>query len=252
VHRRPIVLATHVDSDHIAGLIPLVSQVPLAGLLEATPESTATLALRLREAYAQAGLPMAVIGAGDILYSGRDWSVRVLHPARAEDSNWERDPATAGRNQDSVVLHVRYGQFSALLMGDAPFSVESDLLDRGLIEPVTVLRLGHHGSRTSSHPTFLDRAQPALAVVSCGRDNSYGHPSRQVLEWLQERSIPLARTDLHGAIRIETDGENWRLSTVLQTQEDKVPKQGITLPRDSEHIADPLRPLPGVQVPSLN
>ena len=99
-----------------------------------------------------------------------------------------------------------------LFMGDAPSTVEQQLIDEGLLSPITVLRLGHHGSRTSTSPTLLDTTRPQLAVVSAGRNNTYGHPSTEVLDRLAVREIPVLRTDEGGAIRIETDGKMWRLT----------------------------------------
>ncbi len=212
-HRLPRILATHVDADHVAGLIPLVRQLPVPAVLEASPDSTASLIQNLRDAAKtwDPPIPVQIVGAGDILSRGPDWELRVLYPPHLDRVDYARSPETAGRNLDSIVLLLRYREFSTLLMGDAPDEVEHELLDQGRIQPVTVLRLGHHGSQSSSAPEFLDVTSPSLALVSCGLGNSYGHPATEVLDRLTQRGIPLARTDQHGAIQLETDGHSLSL-----------------------------------------
>jgi competence protein ComEC len=206
-HRRPLLLATHVDADHIGGFLPLVCQIPLQGLMEGNPGSTATLVSELRDAARTNNLPIIPISKGDRFVFSTGLVVEAFHPPAERGAL-----ASSGRNQDSVVLHVSYGEFSMLFMGDAPSTVEQQLIDEGLLSPITVLRLGHHGSRTSTSPTLLDTTRPQLAVVSAGRNNTYGHPSTEVLDRLAVREIPVLRTDEGGAIRIETDGKMWRLT----------------------------------------
>ena len=110
-------------------------------------------------------------------------------------------------NNASVVVYVRYRGFDALLTGDAEAPVEALLLERGLLRPVEVLKVGHHGSDSSTTPSFLAMVRPAVAVISAGAGNSYGHPHRSTLDHLA--AIPglrVFRTDLDGRVEIETDG----------------------------------------------
>jgi competence protein ComEC len=131
----------------------------------------------------------------------------------APDSSWTARQDDA--NETSVVLRVAYGAVSFLLTGDAESNEERWMLehaDTGALH-ADVLKVGHHGSRTSSSPAFLDAVQPRLGLVSVGEDNRYGHPSPQTLAEFARRGIPLLRTDREGAIVVRTDGHVVQVQT---------------------------------------
>src|SRR5581483_5456948 len=106
-------------------------------------------------------------------------------------------PGTTPRNNDSLVLRVAFGEHSFLLSGDMERQVESELVASNRLRPTDVLKVPHHGSRTSSTLEFLDALRPAFAVVSAGYENSYGHPNPDVLDRFAQRRIELLRTDLN-------------------------------------------------------
>ncbi|HEX8903756.1 MAG TPA: DNA internalization-related competence protein ComEC/Rec2, partial [Longimicrobiaceae bacterium] len=120
--------------------------------------------------------------------------------------------APADANDISAVVRLRYGSFTMLLTGDAPDFVEHALVTRyGEALRAAVLKAGHHGSRTASSEEFLEAVHPALAVISCGRRNKYGHPAPETVERLREDGIEVARTDLDGTVVIDVDpGGAWR------------------------------------------
>ncbi|MES3034028.1 MAG: DNA internalization-related competence protein ComEC/Rec2 [Gemmatimonadota bacterium] len=134
----------------------------------------------------------------------------------APDSGWTATLRDA--NLASTVVRVEFGRTAMLLTGDAELAEESWLL--GNVPPewlrADVLKVGHHGSRTSSGPAFLDAVQPALALVSVGRGNSYGHPSPDVLQALALRQITVVRTDLAGTIVVRSDGHAITVSTAAR------------------------------------
>jgi competence protein ComEC len=101
---------------------------------------------------------------------------------------------------------VRYGARSFLLTGDAERPIEREMLAENEVPVTDVLKVAHHGSRTSSTDDFLDAAHPAFALISAGLDNSYGHPNRDVLERLADRHTEVFRTDRQGLITVITDG----------------------------------------------
>ncbi|MDQ6708169.1 MAG: MBL fold metallo-hydrolase, partial [Acidobacteriota bacterium] len=115
-------------------------------------------------------------------------------------------PATTPKNNDSLVLRLVYGRNSFLMTGDMEKQIESELLAGSLVQHADVLKVGHHGSRTSSLPEFLDAVHPAFAVISDGFENSYGHPAKQTLEHLTERRILTLRTDKNGLVGIRSNG----------------------------------------------
>ncbi len=143
--------------------------------------------------------------------------VEVAHPPLPE---WERQKV---RNDDSVVLRIVYGRVEFLLTGDAGIEFERRLSTERVTTPLRILKVGHHGSRTSSSTSFLDALRPHLALISAGRANPFGHPAPDVLSRLEQINSEIFRTDRDAAIIIETDGtivdvrsllgRTWRLST---------------------------------------
>jgi competence protein ComEC len=101
----------------------------------------------------------------------------------------------APKNDDSVVLHLQYAAASVLLEGDAERPSEDAMLAAGLVQPVTLLKVGHHGSKTSSNPEFVAAVQPRDAVISVGRQNTFGHPRFEVIQRFAEARTRLFRTD---------------------------------------------------------
>jgi competence protein ComEC len=115
-------------------------------------------------------------------------------------------PGIEPANNDSLVLHVQYEETSVLLAGDAEAPVEQAMLgEQGLQS--TLLKVGHHGSTSSTTPEFLARVSPKWAVISCGQRNRYGHPRQEILEELQSAQVRTFRTDTAGASCFEMDGK---------------------------------------------
>ena len=109
-------------------------------------------------------------------------------------------------NDASIVIKLTYGTTSFLLTGDAEMPANKAILDHGFDVRSTVLKLGHHGSRTSTNEDWLQHVQPQLGIISAGRDNSFGHPHPEVIAALENLKIPYIRTDEHGTITVTSDG----------------------------------------------
>ena len=127
--------------------------------------------------------------------------IRVLAPAP------EYAPGEAPNNNDSLVLELTYGRRSVLLTGDAERPVEDQMVASGELRPVTLLKVGHHGSKTSSSEEFLDRVSPRFAFISDGYKNQFHHPHPSVLERLTEHHAAIFRTDQRGLVTFLTDGD---------------------------------------------
>ena len=125
-------------------------------------------------------------------------------------------PRDTPTNNDSLVLRIRYGRHAFLLCGDAERPIERRMIEENEIQRVDVLKVAHHGSRTSSTEEFLDLAQPAFAVISAGFENSYGHPNRDVLERLAEHHAMTLRTDQDGLVTVRSDGRRLFVETYRQ------------------------------------
>jgi len=116
--------------------------------------------------------------------------------------------ATSAKNNDSLVLRLRYGRLNILLPGDAEKQVEREILSENSAEELhsDVLKIGHHGSKNSTTPEFLAAVQPLVGIISAGEDNPYGHPRPELLERLENAGVRVLTTDRDGAVHVLTDG----------------------------------------------
>ena len=199
-------ILTHPDLDHIGGAPAVLDALPVAAVFEPGHAVGKKIYEEL--------LSEIDVSAGEwrAARSGRSLELDGIQI----DFLWpdtELVDAYEDANQISSIMRISYGDFSLLLTGDAGVEIEEILMDReGEALAADVLKLGHHGSSTSTAAEFLDLVVPQLAIVSAGRRNRYGHPAAEVMERVQERSIPVARTDLEGSITllIEPGGSSWR------------------------------------------
>jgi len=183
---------THADADHVGGAAAVLERLSVRNVVG---PGRARGTLPFVSALEQAGrrdVPWRSVRAGE------RWELDGVHFEVLSPDGIE---AARSANEESVVVLVRFGQFEALLTGDASTQVERAVLDR-LPESLEVLKVGHHGSETSTAAELLDRTSPQLAVISVGARNRYGHPARSVVSRLTLHRARILRTDLQGTIRI--------------------------------------------------
>jgi competence protein ComEC len=192
-------LVTHGDPDHLGGALAVAEDFRPERIWEGirVPHHAPTQALL--NAAAGWRIPVSPLRAGQVIRTG-DVQLRVLHPPPPD---WERRRV---RNDDSVVIEVLYGDIAVLLTGDISADVERSIVP--LLSPARtrILKVAHHGSRTSSSAALLEAWRPQIALISCGRGNRFGHPAPEVLRRLEAIGATVLRTDLEGQITIETDG----------------------------------------------
>ena len=198
-----VVVATHPDSDHIAGLVDVLKRYEVGWIVESGAVGDSQAALAFAGAASTEGATLIYAQAGQTFQLGASTTVRILSP-RGDTSAWETNTA-------SVVVQVIYGDIEFMLTGDAPQSIEEYLAGAyGAGLESEVLKLGHHGSKTSSGQIFLNTVRPEYAVVSAGADNRYGHPNAEVVARAGEAGARIVSTAESGTITFLSDGnEVW-------------------------------------------
>lgn len=194
-----IVLGTHPDKDHIAGLVDVLKNYTVSTIITTENRGETMTATAYREALVQEGADVVMARSGQVYQLGASTTVAIFSP--------QSDPSMLETNTASIVAQVRYGDIEFMLTGDAPAGIERYLVGAyGDQLESEVLKLGHHGSKTSSSDEFLAAVNPRFAVVSAGKDNTYGHPSADAVKRVTDRNIPLVSTIDEGTITFATDG----------------------------------------------
>lgn len=195
-----IVMATHPDADHIGGLPEVVERYDVELFLEPGSNEANELNEELHSRISNRDVVTLLARRGQIIDFGDGVILSILFP--------NGDVSNLDTNDASIVARLEYGEKSFLLTGDAGIRTESILLTFSKEEiDVDVLKAGHHGSRTSTSLPFAERVTPEFAIISAGKDNSYGHPHQEVLKILEKVGAKIISTIEEGAIRMETDGE---------------------------------------------
>lgn len=203
-HDIDLVVETHPDKDHIAGLSDVFERYQVKKFLRSEISSGTSFDVSLREhADEEPGVEQVTARRGQriILDPDRGIFLDILFP--------DRDTSDFGETNDaSIVARLVYGSQSFLFTGDSPSSVEHELVRAGTPLASTVLKLGHHGSKTSSSGEYLDAVRPEYAVVSAGKNNRYHHPNPETVSRVRSRGITILSTAEAGTITMESDGRS--------------------------------------------
>ena len=191
VEKLDILVGTHPDADHIGGLDTVIYEYDVENLYMPRKSHTTKTFKDVLLAAKEKGLNIKEAKAGEKFILGEDVKCEILNPVK----EYEND-----NNLWSAVVRIEYGERSFIFMGDAEVENEFDMLESGARVDSDVIKLGHHGSSTSSSESFIKAVSPDAAVVSCKMENSYGHPHRETLELLEKQGIELYRTDEQGSI----------------------------------------------------
>jgi competence protein ComEC len=198
---------THGDPDHIGGALSILREFRPRQVWEGIPVPRSAPLTTLRTTTESSGGRWANVYAGD-----HEWidqvEVVARHPSPAD---WERQKV---RNDDSLVLELRWRDVSVLLTGDIGVPVERSLAGHLPASRLRVIKVPHHGSATSSSAAFIEALRPQVAIVSVGRSNHFSHPVPAVLDRYQGVGAAIFRTDQDGAVTLETDGHSIEIQSL--------------------------------------
>lgn len=204
-----LVIASHPHADHIGGLPKILETVPVKNFLDSGQDHpTATYERLLTSVKEKIGkLTVARVGQTFELDSGV--KLEVLGPSEP----LLEQVSGSIENANSVILMLSYDNFRMLFTGDSEDETEERLLEKGFDLQAQVLKVAHHGSKYASTEEFLKKVNPEAALISCGKDNNYGHPASPTLEKFQNNKIKVYRTDLQGDISVLSDGKTYQINT---------------------------------------
>lgn len=232
ISRLNAVLLSHGDSDHISGVEELLENydkgyggvnvgsitvecimLPDTGYEDEALENLKSLAAELE-------IPVGTLTAGGTLTADEspgsgEWKLTCLYP--------DETVATGDSNQDSMVLLLECGDFTALFTGDLEKEGEENFIEMILEKKTTgvdILKVGHHGSKNGTSAELLTLLSPKIAVISCGENNSYGHPAQETLERLEQAGAQIFRTDRNGAVTVEIKNGAVKMKTVFSVEEE--------------------------------
>jgi competence protein ComEC len=198
-----LMVATHPHEDHIGGLIDVLALYDVHEIWTSGATHASQTYQNFAAAVTDEGATKRDVSRGYSAQMGA-LEIDVLHP---------RPPLTGNLPQDSLVLYVSCGQLDVLLTGDATTGSEARMLAAGVLGDVEVLKVGHHGSNTSTSDAFLTAVTPEDAVISVGTGNTYGHPHQETLDRLAAAGVTVYRTDLDGTVVLTSDCNTYSITT---------------------------------------
>ncbi len=203
LHYLDYVIMTHPHNDHIGGLLYILKNFKIGQIWDNGLPYESPLYATYRHLIDSLKIPHHVVRAGEVIQPVAASEIWVV---ASGDLATPADTTDSEVNNNSVVIRLKYGAHTFLFCADAEQEVESGLSRFGPLLRSQVMKIGHHGSQTSSTVAFLDQIQPQIGVISVGARNQFRHPSPQVIWRLREKKVQILRTDYSGAIVFESDG----------------------------------------------
>jgi comEC/rec2 family protein len=198
IDKLDLVIATHPDADHIGGMDKVIKNFDI-GMFSMPLVSKDTKQYKeIKQELKNKKLKNKPLYTGDGLSVGKDVKLQILSP--------QKNKTYSDTNEYSIVARLSYKEVSFLFMADATMENEIAIINDFDDISSDVLKLGHHGSSTSTSDYFLGKVNPSIGVISCGKNNKYGHPHKEVMNLLEKYNIMIFRTDEQGSIVLKSDG----------------------------------------------
>ena len=199
-----MIVVTNPDKDHYEGFLPLMKKYKVGKILEPGTNSPTDTYAFLEKEIIEKKITKVLATRGQRIDLGAGAYLEILFP--------DRDISGLSSNDGSIVMRLVYGETSVMLQGDSTSRIEDYMLTLGTTTlKSTILKAGHHGSRTSSESEYVTAVAPKWTVISSGAENSYGHPHKETLETMEKLKIPTFDTCNNGRLVFESDGKNFVL-----------------------------------------
>lgn len=204
------IIATHFDSDHIGGLDNIIDKFNVSNIYAPNYESDTVSYQNLINSCLNKNLNLQCLSSGDFINIEDNINLEVLAPSYIQEEN----------NLNSIVFRLDYKNKSFLFTGDAEANNELNIINSYELNDIDFLKVGHHGSSSSTTSEFVEEVSPDVAVISCGYKNQYGHPHKSTLDTLEKNNVLTYRTDILGNIVFYSDGD-----TIFTTKDYKLNKK---------------------------
>lgn len=189
-----LIIITHPDFDHYGGLAEVLKNYKVEGILKTEAQNDADQWQDLKNKMSKEGSEIISSTPGTVIKFSNGARLEIIYPF------FEVTADTKDKNDASVVSRLVFGENEFIFTGDLSLQGEREILSSGLDISADILKVGHHGSRSSTSDEFLAEVKPREAIISVGKSNSYGHPHNEILEKLKNKNIKIWRTDMDGTI----------------------------------------------------
>ncbi|TCL39190.1 competence protein ComEC [Anaerospora hongkongensis] len=202
-------ILTHPHSDHIGGATTVLERFPVKQVYDSGQTTTTATYRKYMQTVEKKKVPFALLAAGDVIDIGGGAKLKVFAPQKPF---FTEDNGQLDLNNNSIVAKLMYGSFSMMFTGDAEKNSELQLVKNSGSElKSSILKVGHHGSNTSSSPEFLKAVGAEAAIISLGEGNDYHHPHPVTLKKLEKQKYKIYRTDLNGTVTVTSDGKTYTI-----------------------------------------